>query len=153
MDKNLPSNVRMDQSRIFVPRNTSSRQRPLSRDHSLSWSIDRRDRTRYLAAVDVLDGRLAKQKVHVILRLEAADELWIVQPSESVRWRRFWLWLEPRFCENSSHLESYWWVRRFGEASVLHMAGSAPEKSVGAPVNRPPVGPLANNAVTFACGE
>lgn len=40
-------------------------------------------RTRYLAAVDVLDGRFAKQKVHVVLRLEAADELRIVQPPES----------------------------------------------------------------------
>lgn len=33
------------------------------------------------------------------------------------------------------------------------MAGSEPEKSVGAPVKSPPVGPLANKAVTFACGE
>lgn len=36
----------------------------------------------YLAAVDVFHGGLAKQKVHVILRLEAADELRVVQPPE-----------------------------------------------------------------------
>lgn len=37
----------------------------------------------YLAAVDVFHGGLAKQKVHVILRLEAADELRVVQPSKT----------------------------------------------------------------------
>lgn len=57
------------------------------------------------------------------------------------------------FFQSKTHLESYWCVLRFGEARVLQMAGSEPEKSVGAPVKSPPVGPLANKAVTFACGE
>lgn len=46
---------------------------------SLYW------RRSYLAAVDVLHGELAKQKIHVILRLEAADELRIVQPSKQAK--------------------------------------------------------------------
>lgn len=44
-----------------------------------------RRRAGYLAAIDVLDGGFPKQKVHVILGLEASDELRIVEPSESNR--------------------------------------------------------------------
>lgn len=48
---------------------------PIVLAHSCYPRID------FLAAIYILDGRFAKQKIHVVLGFETADELRIVQPS------------------------------------------------------------------------